>query len=438
MVFGRKRNAIIYVGLSFLILIFGACGGGGGGGAGSGGATPAETTTISGKVIDSNGDPVSGAEVTITSTPVTTYTDSNGDFSVSIEVGDHTITVTIGNSTLYQGTFSASDTSPADLGDLNPTNDFYPMTDADAKGTYLIGNIRVESSTGGVAAALDLEVDGAGSSELTIISDSTGGSGTLSHRYSIAADGGLTVNTGSGRTEKGQLSSDGELFFLVDTDTSDDSIGMTFGVRRSSGMTNADFNGTYMMSQLIIDQPSANLIQITADGSGKFSYQSLTNENSGSATYAVADDGSVTTVGEANAYGQLSYDGSVFLFVDTSSDYPHIAIGIRQSSGMSDTDLSGIYHTAAIIFEDNDTSLFAIARGNLISDGTGHVDVNFSDISGGGTNSSSETGSVSNNGTVTTGYSMPGQLSWDGSLLAFPDTDPESDSNTYFLGIRKP
>jgi hypothetical protein len=61
--------------------------------------------------------------------------------------------------------------------------------------------------------------------------------------------------------------------------------------------------------------------------------------DSGSGTYSVANNGTVTIDGEANFNAQLSYDGSVLLIVDTSSDYPHIAIGIQQSSGMSGSDL---------------------------------------------------------------------------------------------------
>jgi hypothetical protein len=123
--------------LSMLILVV-SCGGGG---SGSNGGGTVSSATVSGTVLDSNGDPVSGALVTITSTPVTTNTDSNGDFTALVEVGDHTITVTSGNSTVYQGNFSASDTTPIDLGDLAPSIPFVAMKNADVNGTYLVSEI---------------------------------------------------------------------------------------------------------------------------------------------------------------------------------------------------------------------------------------------------------------------------------------------------------
>ena len=161
--------------------------------------------------------------------------------------------------------------------------------------------------------------------------------------------------------------------------------------------------------------------------------------DSGSGTYSAANNGTVTIDGEANFNAQLSYDGSVLLIIDTSSDYPHIAIGIQQSSGMSRSDLSRVYHLTALNYENMDIDTVITARGDLTSDGAGAVVFSFPEISDGtsGTHDGS-TISTSSDGTITTGGGMMGQLSWDGALFAFPDSDSVSDFYLFTVGIRKP
>jgi hypothetical protein len=419
--------------LSMLILVV-SCGGGG---SGSNGGGTVSSATVSGTVLDSNGDPVSGALVTITSTPVTTNTDSNGDFTALVEVGDHTIIVTSGNSTVYQGNFSASDTTPIDLGDLAPSIPFVAMKNADVNGTYLVGNILVEAQSR--TMALESSFDGSGNTTWTLIADSQGGTGSESNSYSVSADGTFRIDSQElGNSITGQLSADGELGCYVDAD-SINGINFGFAVKRSTGMTNADFTGTYIMSQIVFSpDPVSNLIQITADGAGNFSYQQLPPGDSGSGTYSVADDGRVTISGEADTHGQLSYDGGVFLFVDTSSDYPHIAVGIQQSSGMSDIDFSGIYQTVAVFYENNDFDTVVTGRGNILSDGSSNVDYTFFELSEGTASTGDGNISISSDGTCTSSGGMVGQLSSNGGLFAFPDADEVSDLYLFLVGIRKP
>jgi hypothetical protein len=118
---GMKRLKSIGVVLSVLIISMGAinsCGGGGGN-------DTVSKATVSGVVLDSNGNPVFGALVTITSTPVTTNTDATGYFSAEIEIGDHTLTISVGSYTVCQHNFKVDDESPVDLGDLDPTAPYY-------------------------------------------------------------------------------------------------------------------------------------------------------------------------------------------------------------------------------------------------------------------------------------------------------------------------
>ena len=78
------------------------CGGGNGG-------NNDNVATVSGTIVDGSGTPINNAQVTISSTPVTVSTDANGQFSVKVDRGNHTIVVKVGTSTVYNSTFTCND-----------------------------------------------------------------------------------------------------------------------------------------------------------------------------------------------------------------------------------------------------------------------------------------------------------------------------------------
>lgn len=51
-------------------------------------ASPSNESRITGKVIDKNGDPVSGAAVTVKGSTIGTTTDEKGNFSINANTGD--------------------------------------------------------------------------------------------------------------------------------------------------------------------------------------------------------------------------------------------------------------------------------------------------------------------------------------------------------------
>ena len=117
-----------WAGMVFIVLLLAGCGGGGGSGgeddgdgAGAGGAD-ASLVTVSGKVVDSNGDAVPGAKVLINSDPVIVFTDAEGFFTVEVHPGDHSITVSFGDVVLYQTTFTT--TGDKAFGTLTPAAPF--------------------------------------------------------------------------------------------------------------------------------------------------------------------------------------------------------------------------------------------------------------------------------------------------------------------------
>jgi hypothetical protein len=127
-----KRFAFL---LSIILIIgmmgYGGCGSDGGGGGGNG-DTP--TTTVSGTVLTANGSAINGAQVTITSTPVTTATDQNGHFSAVVEVGTHSIVIKRDTATIYTGTFTCSKDTPLDLGGISTI--YAPLPDTGQTGDY--------------------------------------------------------------------------------------------------------------------------------------------------------------------------------------------------------------------------------------------------------------------------------------------------------------
>lgn len=321
-------------------------------------------------------------------------------------------------------------------GNVNPAGT--GMTDADLSGTYFVGEIRVEDSVG-TSTAMEVDCDGAGNLTATLIADSSGDSGTDTQTYSVADDGVLTVGSDApGESIKGQLSSNGQYLNLVDVYAAGNDLGIVFGIIRSTGMTNADFDGTYIMSQIGFDpDPWSAMIRLTADGNGNFDYEQIGSGDSGSGTYNVDDDGSLTIIGDANAYAQLSPDGSAFLMVDVS-DYAFLALGIRKSSGMSNTDFYGTYHSVAFEFENEDIDSALTARVDLTSDGTGNVTSAALETSEGTPETESHTFSVADDGTISTSFGMLGQLSENGTLYAFPDADETAIDFTTVIGIQKP
>ena len=439
-----NRWRYVFAGVYVLLISAGlicSCGGGGGDG-------DVAEATVFGIILDSNSDPVSGALVTITSDPVTTITNIDGEFSAEVEVGEHTITVTVGNSTVYADSLSVPDESPVDLGDLtpDPATPFFQMTEASVAGTYFMGIIDVDPDDldpDGASVAVVAEMDGDGSLLYEVLSNSSGDTESGSGTFSVAADGGLSVDGAPGESPyRGQVSPDGSIFCYVDTDITGDEIALAFGVIQSSGMDESAFAGTYIMAQLGVGDGSEVWslgVRIEADGEGNLFYQSMSNPmDSGFGTYSVdGEDGSITIVGETDAYAQLSPDGNVLLFVDTSVD-AHVAVGVRQPSGMSQSDLTGIYHFVAFAFNDEDISTSAAARGDLISDGAGNVGISFLEVSDGDPETASDTVTMEDDGTMTTSGGMIGQISWDGGIFGFPDVSEDTDDSLFFVGIRKP
>ncbi len=82
-----------------------------------------KTTTVSGTVLDAFGNPINGAEVVISSDPVTVNTDADGKFSATVEVGNHEIVIKKGTEEIYFGNFTCYENTPLSLSNIKTSYD---------------------------------------------------------------------------------------------------------------------------------------------------------------------------------------------------------------------------------------------------------------------------------------------------------------------------
>ncbi len=190
----------------------------------------------------------------------------------------------------------------------------------------------------------------------------------------------------------GYVSEDGSMIFI--TKTSPGSEGELFSelyVKKGSGMSAASLSGEYiihkmgvkiseqdmMCSQLDsascsansgcgwtgsqcratsnISEPETSRMNITFDGAGNLTYSytarsSASSLNSGSDTYTVSSDGTVTTTNSALS-GVLSANGNVFVLVDTSPNDGFIGIAVGVKKPTAPIGMSGSFYVTSMIVD---------------------------------------------------------------------------------------
>ncbi|RMG97633.1 MAG: hypothetical protein D6706_08280, partial [Chloroflexi bacterium] len=223
----------------------------------------------------------------------------------------------------------------------------------------------------------------------------------------------------------------------------------------NTAMSNATLNGTYIMLQYIDDEVGlsqggfsrTSRFEVRYDGAGNFNYQELSSStggalNSGSGTYSVAADGTLTT--SMGDVGVVAADGNSFTTVDTdpSDNAVAIFVGVKKGAGLSNAVLNGTYTVGAI--KDDAVNLtqggHTVAnRFKVTFDGSGNFSVNVIESSDGSSYSDSGTYSVEPDGTLTlnfSGYLRVGIVSVDGKTLAFADTDATDNEVGLYYGIK--
>ena len=136
----KKRLALLLTMTIIAVALFVSCGSSGNG------DTP--KTIVSGTVLDINGDPIEGAEVTISSDPVYDTTDSNGYFSVEVEAGDHEIKIMKDSVEIYSGKFTCKKDIPYSMDKIDTNfipdceHPNAPTTDPSSEISYEVSGLK--------------------------------------------------------------------------------------------------------------------------------------------------------------------------------------------------------------------------------------------------------------------------------------------------------
>ena len=349
--------ASAFIFLSFSVM---GCSGGGGDGGGSGGSQNAndllDGTYSFDLFAESNGaDFWNQSDAMIFDGSggfsLTTAYDSTGDsgslsgtYTVDTN-GGLTVTGTDhkGQTTADGTLFVTTDTNPDDTdGDISLAAGLKSGSSMDASslnGSYTICQIRNDGDT--KASRLSFTFDGAGTLSGEILEDTDGSTGTLSGTYTVAANGALgMVVTGISKTFAGNVSADGNIFLVYDTDDDGEVLLMVGLKKAASGMSASNLSGDYQMNMIAGSATSTwtQRIAMSADGAGTMSIDILAASDDDLSdqpdmNYSVAGDGTLTITG-TDLVGQLSSDGEILVLVDsdTSSDGEVIlTIGIKKS-----------------------------------------------------------------------------------------------------------
>ncbi len=213
-------------------------------------------------------------------------------------------------------------------------------TTASINGNYTLVDLSAQLSNGaiyGYAATITL-TNGTISGTFTQNTGGTISNGTASGQWSVS--NGLLTSAGSG---SGAVSADGDLIVLADTNSGDDP-SINVAVRRGTGVTLATVQGVYSVVTYIgraIATTGGQVQTVMAYGNGTFSFNGTDNDNgtivttgnSGSATYSVSDDGTLTITQADGSLltGAISADGNVLVLAGiTSGEKPQITLGVRQ------------------------------------------------------------------------------------------------------------
>ncbi len=394
-----------------------------------------------------------GATVTLTFTVPSGFTltgyekCNNGSCSTlsGATVSGSTLTVTLTDGGTGD-TDGAADGTITDPGAIIATSN---TSNTSLNGTYGWASL-INLQTGSTAAVGTATADGAGNwtSSQDEDDDGTIASTTSSGTDTITANGALTLTPSGDAPYMGNLSADGNTFVVENLNAGGNPELIVATKRGPATYSNASLNGTYAVGSLggfeVSDGNEASyddygvLISVTFDGAGNYTVTSeiendggsVVTDETGSGTYSVASDGTVTiTVGSGTLTAELSADGNTLVgAVLTSSATPEIDIGIKQGQGTFTTaSLSGTYSVAALT--DNSGGSNGLL-GTLTFDGAGNVTGTSTqnDAKAGtvATVSLAGTYSVAADGTVTVNFSagpttLTGNFSADGNALVLED-----------------
>ncbi|MBN2029741.1 T9SS type A sorting domain-containing protein [bacterium] len=165
--------------------------------------------------------------------------------------------------------------------------------------------------------------------------------------YSINNDRTFTVNIDAETLLYGIAHPDGQSYMMVKTDPSPI---IVMGIKKSSGYSEALLNGEFINVEYSVGEggPYTAYSATDIDGSGNGTWEHLYTSDdvlsSGTFTYTIGDDGTliVNTSDQVVLRGIVHPDGQSYIMMITQP-IQVISIGIKKSSGLSETLFNGKY-----------------------------------------------------------------------------------------------
>ena len=230
---------------------------------------------------------------------------------------------------------------------------FTPDDGAPAASSYIASRFGALGQVG-FAALLDMLFSADGSYRITVQQASTRGDFDRTPAYfrrqqdSLLLTGASTAALAPG----GAATAAGDLLTLVDTDTSDGDLAVTYLMARRSGATQAAFSGTYYCGHVLSSGQSL-FFRATVNGKGGGSLLVLNSRLNGASqatlAYHVSDDGTATVdYAGIRLAGGLAADGSVFTGTQVSASGQGAAVCLRTSGDKMVGNVAGSYYGAWI------------------------------------------------------------------------------------------
>lgn len=207
---------------------------------------------------------------------------------------------------------------------------------------------------------IDFMDDGSAKTSQLAVSD---GETLETFTYSYAFDNEAGILTLEGQDEPysfvGRVSLNSQTFFVLDLDIAPAYLGEEFGVAMAfgvvesdDGLTLASLQDEYVICWLkgvdAVDKVYAGVSLVKFNGSGGI--ESIDGEALGD-IYSVDADGTLQIDNSETFQGMVAPNGKVFFVSRVDSDSKVLAIGVKQSSNMSNASLSGNFEVAVLGFE---------------------------------------------------------------------------------------
>jgi hypothetical protein len=301
-----------------------------------------------------------------------------------------------------------------------------------------------------------VELDGWGvvtSTDLYVSDPPTGPPGTAA--YFVNEEGSITITVSEGSDKfqfHGFSAADASQYVIANTTPLP---GFDYGIKKSTGMSNTDLNGDYLMIEYKYEDPLPitiiNNVELYGNGTGWVQEIAASDGNPDFEEvdffYSLASDGFlniwvfVPGEGRFDLYGAVTGDTNSFsLLLNSAEDDIGVIVGIKKSTAANNSLLNGTYIYAGMehstIWRDELTT----GRGLLTMDGAGNgTQRNLTANDAVYPAISNFTYTVDTDGTfeVTTseGGTVPGIVSPDGETVLIIFMDPEKPG--FGLGIKK-